>query len=212
MREIRETDTSFTEKPTILESLFGGDSVSRREVRDIWLKGIEVGMGEGIHIASLEGQRIELGQSVKTSFQSEFLWKFHELCHKYGCAIQFHPDHGMCVVDRYYGNGAIGEGNHVLMEELISKNPPTKPELTPIWVKVKLHPKQRTENGVWSFTFNGEQKPAHCQEVQAYATDYATAMTMFDPREVIRISLQTTPMHKLGESLIDFALSETGRP
>lgn len=109
MNEIRRTDKSFMEKPTILEMIFGTVKISRAEAREIWFQGREVGMWDGIHMVNIEGQRLMLDNSPKTRLQNEFLQKHYELCARYGCAIQFHPEHGMCVVDRNHGRAQMIE-------------------------------------------------------------------------------------------------------
>jgi len=110
MQEIRMTDKSFTEKPSFWELLLGKSNlISQEEAREIWFKGRETGMRDGIHMVNLEGQRIMLDNSPKTRLQNEFLQKHYELCAKYGCAIQFHPEHGMCVVDRNHGRAMMAE-------------------------------------------------------------------------------------------------------
>lgn len=108
MQKIRMTDKSFTEKPSMLETLFGTDRISRAEVREIWLQGIETGIFHGLQMASLEGQRIELDNRPKTRLQDEFVRKFFALCEQYGCGIQIDPkDGGLCVVDRNYSRAVM---------------------------------------------------------------------------------------------------------
>lgn len=119
MNEIRKTDKSFMEKTTIFELVFGSDKISRAEAREIWLKGRETGMWDGIHMVNLEGQRIMLDRSPKTRLQDEFLQKHYELCARYGCAIQFHPEHGMCVIDRNYGRATMAEHDAVIIPQKI---------------------------------------------------------------------------------------------
>lgn len=100
MQEICENDNSFTEKPTFIEMLLGEHKIPRDEVREIYLRGIQTGLEEGVRMVRPEGQMIMLNESARTRLQNEFLLKFHELCTKYGCAIQFHPEHGLCIVAR----------------------------------------------------------------------------------------------------------------
>jgi len=94
MQEIKKTDKSFTEK-----GLFGPPKYKQVDVREIWFQGIALGMKEGINMSSLEGQRIDLYNNCKTSEQKEFLEKFYKLSEEYNCAIAFHPQNGMCVID-----------------------------------------------------------------------------------------------------------------
>lgn len=100
MAEICVRDNSFTEQPTFIERLLGLHKISREEVRQIYLRGIQTGLEEGVRMVRPEGQMIMLNESARTRLQNEFLLKFHELCTKYGCAIQFHPEHGLCIVAR----------------------------------------------------------------------------------------------------------------
>ena len=100
MQEICENDRSFTEQPTVIEMLLGEHKIPRDEVREIYLRGIQTGLEEGIRMVRPEGQMIMLNESARTRLQNEFLQKFHELCTKYGCVIQFHPEHGLCMVAR----------------------------------------------------------------------------------------------------------------
>jgi hypothetical protein len=100
MTEICERDRSFTEQPTLIERLLGEHKIPRDEVREIYLRGIQKGLEEGVRMVRPEGQMIMLNESARTRLQDEFLQKFHELCTKYGCAIQFHPEHGLCIVAR----------------------------------------------------------------------------------------------------------------
>lgn len=106
MADINAKDSSFTERPTFIERLLGLHKISREEVREIYMRGIQTGMEEGIRMVRLEGQMIMLNESAKTRLQNEFLQKIHDLCAKYGCTIQWHPDHGLCVVTRNNRNRA----------------------------------------------------------------------------------------------------------
>ena len=105
MAAISARDNSFTEQPTFIERLFGLHKISRDEVRQIYLRGIQTGLEEGIRMVRLEGQMMMLNESAETRLQKEFLQKFHELCAKYNYSIQWHLDNGLCVVDRNYSGG-----------------------------------------------------------------------------------------------------------
>ena len=95
MLDQRTHDKSFTDK-----GLFGmTPKFSQSEVREIWLSGIKYGMEQGLYMASLEGQRININNNIKNERQKEFYNKFLELANKYECAIQYHPSEGMCVID-----------------------------------------------------------------------------------------------------------------
>ncbi len=101
MIDQRLNDKSFTEKSSFLESLFGrGDSYSQHEVREIWFQGIEHGIGIGLQKASVEGQRIELTANTNNQKHKEFLEKFYKLANEYSCAIQYHPNHGMMIIEQ----------------------------------------------------------------------------------------------------------------
>ena|SRR5690606_35822505 len=98
-----KNDTSFTEKPTTLERIFGRATYKQTEVREIWKQGIKVGLERGLFLASLEGQRIELNHNTPDGKHKEFLEKFYQLAAEYKCAVQYHPEVGMVVVARQNG-------------------------------------------------------------------------------------------------------------
>lgn len=105
--EQRSRDTSFTDR-----GLLGFEpKYPQHEVREVWFRGIAYGIEIGLHKASLEGQRVELHSNSKTEKQREFLDRFYELCNQYGCAIQYHPEVGMVVIDRYYHGQATSNKN-----------------------------------------------------------------------------------------------------
>ena len=56
MAAISARDNSFTEQPTFIERLLGLHKISREEVRQIYLRGIQTGLEEGIRMVRLEGQ------------------------------------------------------------------------------------------------------------------------------------------------------------
>lgn len=94
-------DKSFTEKPSFFEVLSGGIKYTQQEAKGIWHQGIRHGIEIGLRKASLEGQRIELSYNSKPSPKSqEFIEKLYALCGEYECAIQYHPELGMVLVDR----------------------------------------------------------------------------------------------------------------
>lgn len=98
--EHRENDNSFTEKETILSLLFGVHRYTQSEVREIWFQAIGVGVEIGLRKASLEGQKLELMHNTKNPKHKEFLEKFYKLAAEHNCAIQYHPEHGMMIVDK----------------------------------------------------------------------------------------------------------------
>lgn len=98
-REEMEGDTSFQEKESVLILLFGGTKYTNADMRKTWHSGIKYGIEIGLHKASLEGQRIELHNNTINPEHKEFLEKFYKLAEEYGCAIQYHPEHGMIVED-----------------------------------------------------------------------------------------------------------------
>ena len=93
-------DTSFQEKESGLSLLFGGSSYSKHDMRKTWDLGIKHGIEIGLNRASLEGQKIELNHNTKDDKNKEFLEKFFKLAEEYKCAIQYHPQIGMFVLDR----------------------------------------------------------------------------------------------------------------
>lgn len=98
MMEQRATDNSFKEKP------FWGflPTYSQADMRETWFQGIEYGLEMGLNLASLEGQRITINNNMKNPRHKEFYEKFLKLAQEYKCAIQYHPQVGMCVIDRNY--------------------------------------------------------------------------------------------------------------
>ncbi len=95
-------DKSFQEKPSGLATLFGyGTTYKQTEVRDIWHRGIKVGIEIGLNYASPQGQIIQLNENTDPKHR-EFLEKFYKLAEEYKCAIEYHPEKGMIVLDRDY--------------------------------------------------------------------------------------------------------------
>ncbi len=99
MDDYEKTDNSFKEKPTFLSLLLGSRKFTQSEVREIWLSGIRRGIEIGLNKASLEGQKIEIRSNIRDERQKEFYERFLLLADSYDCQIQYHPSHGMCVVD-----------------------------------------------------------------------------------------------------------------
>lgn len=100
-KEEMKGDTSFQEKPSGLEILFGRHkSKHQTELRETWDSGIKHGIEIGMRRTSLEGQKLELYGNTLKPEHKEFLDKFYELANEYGCAIQYHPEHGMIVVNK----------------------------------------------------------------------------------------------------------------
>jgi len=99
MDEIKRVDNSFKEKENFFTALKGGIRYSQPEVRDIWFQGIRVGIEEGLHRGSLAGQRIQITQNTKDQRHKKFYDEFLKLANEYNCQIQYHPQHGMCVID-----------------------------------------------------------------------------------------------------------------
>jgi len=99
-QEEMKGDTSFKEKKTGLDILFGRAMYHQHEMLETWNKGIKLGISLGLKRASLEGQKIELNQNTLDKKHKEFLLKFYELANEYNCAIQHHPELGMVVVSR----------------------------------------------------------------------------------------------------------------
>lgn len=95
-------DISFQERETGLSLLFGTKKYSKREMREAWNRGVKQGIEIGLNRASLEGQRIELNRNTKEGKNKEFLEKFYKLAEEYKCAIQYHPQIGMVVLDQEY--------------------------------------------------------------------------------------------------------------
>lgn len=93
MSDQRLNDTSFTDKS------FFPIKYLQSEVREIWFQAMEVGIEKGLYSASLDGQIIDTTNNCKDERHKEFYDKFLELSNKYNCSIQYHPLHGMKVID-----------------------------------------------------------------------------------------------------------------
>lgn len=98
MREHSLNDKSFQEKDSSLGMLFGLTKYTKQEVREIWLRGIRLGVEKGLWKASLDGQKIELNNNTIDLKHKEFLEKFYKLAEEYKCTIQYHPAIGMTVI------------------------------------------------------------------------------------------------------------------
>lgn len=95
-------DTSFQEKERGLNLLFGSTKYSKVEMRETWDSGIKLGIEIGLRRSSLEGQIVELNTNISGDKNKEFLEKFYKLAEEYKCAIKYHPQIGMVVLDRDY--------------------------------------------------------------------------------------------------------------
>jgi hypothetical protein len=60
---------------------------------------MELGMAQGLAMATLDGQRININTNMKNKRHVAFYDKFLKLAQEYNCAIQYHPEVGMCVID-----------------------------------------------------------------------------------------------------------------
>ena len=96
MQEARRTDTSFTDRGFL--NMFP-PKYKQHEVRDIWFKAMALGMEEGLRMGTLQGQKIDLFNNCKEHRHKEFLEKFYKLASDYNCAISYHPNEGICVID-----------------------------------------------------------------------------------------------------------------
>ena len=92
-------DTSFQEKESVLSLLLGTKKYSKQEMRETWDRGIKLGIEIGLRKASLEGQKIELNKNTTNEKHKEFLEKFYQLSDEYKCAVKYHTEVGMVVVD-----------------------------------------------------------------------------------------------------------------
>ena len=91
-------DTSFQERKTGLNLLFGPTKYTKHEMRETWNNGIKRGIEVGLRKASLEGQRIELNHNTPEGKHKDFLEQFYKLADEYNCAVQYNPEIGMVVV------------------------------------------------------------------------------------------------------------------
>lgn len=95
-------DTSFLDKGSSLIRLFGRSSYSDMDMRETWHKGIKHGIEIGLNRTNIQGQVIELNNNTPEGKNKEFLKKFYKLAEEYKCAIEYHPQKGMIVIDRDY--------------------------------------------------------------------------------------------------------------
>lgn len=98
IEDAKKNDTSFTDRGLL--GIFT-PKYSQTEVRKIWFDAMTIGIREGLRIASVEGQIVEITNNCKDPKHKEFLEKFYKLADEYKCAIQYHPTHGMLVIDRF---------------------------------------------------------------------------------------------------------------
>lgn len=102
-REEMEGDTSFNDNsPSSIKEMLFGVNYSNHDMKETWDMGIKHGIEIGLNRASLEGQKIELNHNTEEGKNKEFLEKFYKLAAEYGCAIQYHPQMGMVVLDMEY--------------------------------------------------------------------------------------------------------------
>lgn len=106
MFEHRLHDQSFRERGFLWPPKY-----KQSKVRDIWFKGIRHGVKIGLNRTILQGQIIETQGNITNPRQKEFYDKFLKLAQEYNCAIQWHPDVGMCVLD-LYENQKLQEDEH----------------------------------------------------------------------------------------------------
>jgi hypothetical protein len=95
MRDIEKDDNSFKTRA----SIFGNKKYPEQDVRKIWLDGIRHGLEKGLHVASLEGQKIEILANMTNDRHKRFYEDFLKLAGESNCQIQYHPDYGMCIID-----------------------------------------------------------------------------------------------------------------
>lgn len=101
MDEYRRNDKSFQEKESAFELMLRpfGKKFTKKEMRENWHMGIRHGIEIGFQKASLEGQKLELNSNTKNPKHKKFIDKFYELVDEYNCSIQYHPHHGMVILD-----------------------------------------------------------------------------------------------------------------
>ena len=99
-REEMKGDNSFKEKDDMLSILFWKTKYTKLQMKETWDRGIKHGIEIGLRKASLEGQRIELNHNTTNEKHKVFLEKFYQLANEYSCAIQYHPEIGMVIVNQ----------------------------------------------------------------------------------------------------------------
>lgn len=80
--------------------LFSKNKYTKQQMRETWHSGIRHGIEIGLRKASLEGQRLELYNNTQNPKHKEFLDKFYTLADEYKCAIAYHPETGMVIIER----------------------------------------------------------------------------------------------------------------
>ena len=101
-REEMQGDTSFQQKGSFLDVFFGRETFSQLQMRETWNNGIKHGIEIGLNRASIQGQKIELEKNIDNEIHREFVEKLYKLAMEYKCAIQYHPEYGMTIIDRNY--------------------------------------------------------------------------------------------------------------
>jgi hypothetical protein len=94
MRHWRDK-TSFTEKSSLIERLLGLHKVPPGEVRQIWLKGIEEGIKDGISVsAGIKTLTDYPGayRKGRSRLQDDFMIKYRRLCESHRMEIVFTPE------------------------------------------------------------------------------------------------------------------------
>jgi len=98
-RQEMQGDKSFQETESVLGIIFGSKKYTKLDMRETWNSGIKYGIEIGLRKASLEGQKIEVNTNMTNERHKEFIDKFYKLAEEYNCAVQYHPQHGMVVID-----------------------------------------------------------------------------------------------------------------
>lgn len=96
IQKAKQTDKAFTDRGFM--NMFP-PTYKQHEVREIWFDALALGMNEGLRMATIQGQQIDLTLNCKNQKHRDFLEKFYELSKEYNCAITYHPLKGMMVID-----------------------------------------------------------------------------------------------------------------
>jgi hypothetical protein len=97
--EEMKDDKSFQEKNSLLSIILGRNKYTKRELKETWERGIKHGIEIGLRRGSIEGQRIELTRNTTIQRHIDFIEEFYHLASHHNCAIAYHPEYGMIVID-----------------------------------------------------------------------------------------------------------------
>lgn len=95
--EYLKDNKSFVDMDSFFELMFP-IKYSKPRVREIYENAIKTGIDIGLREASLEGQKLDLYHNAGPEHK-QFLDALYKFLEQHNKAIQWHPVHGMTVVD-----------------------------------------------------------------------------------------------------------------